>query len=344
MRKALRLAPKGLGRVHPNPLVGAVVVKNGRVVGSGAHESFGGPHAEIQAIRAAKSLARGARLYVTLEPCPHTGKTPPCVDRILQCGIQEVIVAVKDPNPRVRGRGILALKKAGLCVRTGILHEQASFLNKDYDHWMRTRMPYVVVKFAQSLDGKMHDIDGRSRWISGKTSRGLAHRLRAEADGIVVGVETVLADDPLLTVRLKGRRGRQPLKVILDSRLRTPLNAKVFSKSSPGKVLIATRRGVSAAKLKKIQHQAEVLRLPPTLAGVALKALFKELGRRGIVNILIEGGPKLIEDALSLKVVSEIYCFVAPKVIGRLPLRHAQELRSVSVRRIDRDFLVRGRF
>lgn len=327
--------------MHPNPLVGAVLVKNGRVIGQGAHERFGGPHAEVQAICSAKDSA-GATLYVTLEPCPHFGKTPPCTELILKAGVKEVVVASTDPNPKVKGSGLAFLKKAGLRVRAGLLKEEAEALNKDYNRWIRTGKPYVVVKYAQSLDGKIHDAMGGSRWISGSASRGLAQELRAKADAIVVGINTLLSDDPLLSVRLKGYRGRQPIKVVVDNRLRTPNRARIFSKASPGPVLIATIKRIPAAK-KRVQ-KAEILKCPALKGRVDLKFLFDSLGRRGIVNILVEGGAEVIADVLSRDLAQEVYCFTAPKVIANLSVSQAPALKESSVQKIGEDFLIRGTF
>ena len=344
MKKALRLAQRGLGRVHPNPLVGAVLVKNGKVVGSGAHEYFGGPHAEVSAIRQAKDGVRGARLYVTLEPCGHTGKTPPCTELLLKSGIKELVIGARDPNPKVNGRGISLLKKSGIKVRKGVLEEKARSLNKSYNHWIEKKMPYVTVKFAQSLDGKIHDFKGCSRWISGETSRSLAHRLRAEADAIVVGIRTILKDDPLLSVRLKKWKGRPPLKVVVDSKLKTPSRAKIFSKKSPGPVLIASTKFASRAAFRCLQKKAEIIKFPARVGRVDLKSLFRELGRRGVTSVLVEGGAELIAEVLSRKLAQEIYCFVAPKVLGNLPLSRAPKLRRARVRKIGEDFLIQGSF
>ncbi len=353
MKKALSLARRGLGKTHPNPLVGAVLVKNGRVIGEGAHENFGGPHAEVAAIRNAKGAA-GSTLYVTLEPCPHTGKTPPCTDLILREKIQKVVIAAKDPNPIVSGRGILALKKKGLNVAFGVLEAEALELNKDYNHWMKKKTPYTVLKFAQSLDGKIADFAGHSRWISGKASRRFAHGLRSEADAILVGVNTVLKDDPLLSVRSVSYRGPQPLKVILDSRLRVPLNARIFSKASPGRVIIATRASVSDPKFKALRSKAEVLRLPSKKGRPDLAALVRVLGKKGITNLLIEGGSEVIAEALARKLAHEIYCFIAPILLGGkeasgsvggvgFDLKKALKIRRFRVQRIGEDLLVRGK-
>jgi len=355
MKKALRLARRGLGSVHPNPLVGAVLVKNGRVIGEGAHENYGGPHAEVNAIRHAKAHPAGGALYVTLEPCAHHGKTPPCTRLILRSGIKKVLIAMKDPNPIVSGRGLARLKKAGVKIMTGILEDQASELNKDYSHWIQKKTPYVTLKFAQSLDGKIAH-SGRGRWISSLPSRRMVQRIRARADAILIGIETLLADDPLLSIRVKGWRGRQPAKIILDSALRTPLRSKIFSKASPGPVIIATTAKAPAAQAKILMNKAEILKLPGNKGRVDLSALFKILGRRGIASVLVEGGVEVIKDVLSKKLAHEIYCFVSPKRIGSrgVPgpiaakgireIQRALKIKRPTVKKVGHDFLIRGTF
>ncbi len=356
MKKALRLAQAGMGCVHPNPLVGAVLVKNGKVLGAGAHENYGGPHAEVHAIRRAKKKPAGSTLYVTLEPCAHYGKTPPCTDLILRSGIKKIVIGAGDPNPKVSGRGIRALKKAGLSVSSGILEDEALSLNKDYNYWVRKKIPYVTLKWAQSLDGKIHDPGGRSRWISSSQSRRLVHQIREKADAILIGIETLLADNPLLSTRLKNRLGPQPLKIILDSRLRTPLKAKIFSRVSPGPVLIATASSAPMAQVRRLMKKAEILKLPGKRGRVDLLALFKILGRRGVVSLLVEGGSEVIKNVLSRKLAREVYCFVAPKVIGRrgvpgpvvgkgiLGIQRALKIKGATVKKVGHDFLIRGSF
>lgn len=354
MKKALRLAKRGAGRVHPNPLVGAVLVKNGHIIGEGAHEKFGWPHAEVSAIRAAQGAA-GATLYVTLEPCPHTGKTPPCTDLILRVGIKKVVIAAPDPNPLVSGRGISTLRKKGVDVSVGVLEAEALELNKDYNHWVKEKTPYTILKFAQSLDGKIADSSGRSRWISGEDSRALSHGLRGEADAILVGVNTVLKDDPLLSARLASFRRTQPVKVVLDTHLRTPLNARIFSKASPGAVILATGVKETHPKFKSLRSKAELLRVPLKKGRIDLRSLFRALGRKGITHLLIEGGSEVTADVLAQKLAHEVYCFISPVILGGksapgsvggagFDLKKALKLRSVTTQRIGEDLLVRGAF
>ena len=242
MKRALNLARKGQGFVHPNPLVGAVLVKNNKIIGEGAHERFGGPHAEVNAIRRAAQSPAGATLYITLEPCAHTGKTPPCTDLILKSNIKRVVVGAKDPHPLVSGKGLRILRNKGVRVETGVLEKEAAAMNRDFNYWVRRKVPYVIAKVAQSLDGKIATKRGQSQWITGEEARRYGHGLRAASDAILVGVNTILRDDPRLSVRLGKGRGainRAPTKVILDSRLRTPLRARIFSKDSPPYIFIA---------------------------------------------------------------------------------------------------------
>ena len=354
MKKAIALAWRGSGNVHPNPMVGAILVKKNRVLGQGFHARFGGAHAEVNAIRGAKGRAAGGTLYVTLEPCAHFGKTPPCVDLIIESKIREVVVGALDPNPLVSGKGLRRLKKAGIRVRTGILKTACEDLNRDYDHWIRKRMPYVTVKVAQSLDGKIATKTGESRWISSEASRRFSQRLRAESDAILVGVNTVLKDDPRLSVRgLKNVR--QPLKVILDSRLRISLNARIFSKASAGPVMVAVTQKANRAKRDALRGKAEVVVVKEKKGKIDLRALLSELAKRGVLRVLIEGGGEVIGGAFSEKLVQEIYFFIAPIIIGGeeavssvagkgiMRLAEALKIREAKVELIDGDILVHGR-
>jgi diaminohydroxyphosphoribosylaminopyrimidine deaminase/5-amino-6-(5-phosphoribosylamino)uracil reductase len=344
MRRALELARRGEGKVHPNPMVGAVVVKRGRVIGEGAHERFGGPHAEVHALRQAGRAAAGATLYVTLEPCAHFGKTPPCTDLILSQKIKRVVVASRDPNPLVAGRGLAKLRKTGVRVVTGVLEREARDLNRAYFHWVRTKRPYVVVKVAQSLDGRIAARPGEPRWITGPAARKLGHGLRAASDAVLIGVRTALIDDPRLDARF-GKKGAAPVKIVLDSRLRTPADAKLFS--SKGAVLLATTRKAAVARRARYQGKAEVLMMPHKNGKVDLLVLLRLLGKRGIVQVLIEGGAEVIADAFARGAVNEAYIFIAPKVLGgRLArvdiLRRLSHLKKLDIVPIGRDVLAHG--
>ncbi len=319
MQKALELAKRGEGCVHPNPLVGAVIVKHGVVIGQAHHERFGGPHAEARAIQNCRENPKGATLYVTLEPCSHVGKTPPCSDAVIRSGVKRVVIGAKDQNPLVNGRGIRRLKNAGIQVSVGILEKEASDLNADFNRWVRDRMPYAVIKLAQSLDGKIATKTGESRWISGQKARDFSQALRASSDAILVGVNTLLTDDPALNVRngMEKKKGfKAPFKVVLDSFLRTPLDAKIFSEKTRGPVILATTRRAKKKRLALLRKKAQVLILPGKKGRVDLELLFRELARRGIVRVLVEGGGEVTADILGRKLAQEITWFVAPRIIG----------------------------
>lgn len=313
MSLALRLAARGKGRTSPNPPVGAVVVKDGRVVGRGWHRQAGLPHAEVEALEAAGEAARGATLYVTLEPCNHQGRTPPCTEAILAAGVARVVFGQRDPNPRVEGGGAARLRSAGLEVAQALEDECARF-NEAWTKWVRTGLPFGVLKGAVSLDGRLAATSGDSKWISSEVSRRTAHRLRAAHDAILVGIGTALADDPQLTCRLPG--GRHPLRVVADSRLRLPATARMLS--CPGETLIASLKGAPRDARTALEGAgAEVVELPADASGrVSLAALFGELGRRGVVSVLIEGGSELNAAALEAGLVDKLMIFLAPRLLG----------------------------
>ena len=345
MRLALELAAKGGGKTRPNPMVGAVVVANGRVVGSGYHRRAGGPHAEVVALRQAGARARGATLYVSLEPCAHTGRTPPCVEAVLRSGVRRVVAAMVDPNPLNRGRGIRRLKSRGLQVKAGVLEGAARRLNELFVNRMEKGRPFVTVKMAQSLDGKIATRAGQSRWITGPKARRWVHRLRSEVDAILVGIRTVLKDDPRLTVRSGGVKGAAPLKVILDSKLRTPPKARIFSSCGP--VLIAATAAAPRAREKRlVRAGAEVVRLPSRGGRVDLKALLKELAQREISHLLIEGGGETIASAFQARAVDRVAWFISPRIIGgrgaAAPFSNAAPLSNVEVEPIGPDWLVKA--
>ncbi len=314
MRRALELARKGWGWTRPNPLVGAVVVKDGEVVGEGYHACYGGPHAEAVALHEAGDRARGADLYLNLEPCVDFPgkKTFPCTDAILRAGIRRVIVATRDPNPCVDGRGLARLREAGVEVVEGVLADEARVLNEVFFHWIRARTPFVVLKLGMSLDGKIASRTRRSRWITGEGSRRLVHLFRARYGGILVGVGTVLADDPSLTVR--GVEGPRPLRVVLDSEGRIPLGAKVLS---PGArtVVATTERMPSETEAQLCAKGAEVWRLPGEGGRVDLRELLGRLGEE-TDSLLVEGGSEVAWSFLSQGLVHKVAFFYAPVVLG----------------------------
>ena len=316
MRRALELARRGEGRVHPNPMVGALLVRRGRILAEGAHEFFGGPHAERNALKDIRSVPPDATLYVTLEPCDHFGKTPPCSVEMIRRGVRQVVVAMKDPNPLVAGRGLRRLKKSGVAVRVGVLEKEAKELNRYYIHWVQNKTPYVTAKIGQSLDGKIATRTGQSRWITGEASRKRAHQIRKSSDAVLVGVNTLLKDDPLLTVRLPGAKA-QPLKVILDTSLKTPPGASIFSKRSPAQTLIFTSPRVSKHRIRQMEKKALVVVVPQTGSGMLdWRAILRSLGARGVTHLLIEGGGEVLGSAFSKKIVNEAYFFTSPRVIG----------------------------
>ncbi|MSQ61132.1 MAG: bifunctional diaminohydroxyphosphoribosylaminopyrimidine deaminase/5-amino-6-(5-phosphoribosylamino)uracil reductase RibD [Dehalococcoidia bacterium] len=353
MARAIALGDAVLGTTSPNPSVGAVIVKDGRIVGEGATLPPGGAHAERVALAMAGEAARGAALWCTLEPCPHTGRTGPCTEAIIAAGIREVHYALDDPDALVNGGGRAALEGAGIAVYAGEGAEGARRLHEGFLHQRRTGRPLVIAKFAASLDGKIAATGGDSRWVSGPETRAWAHRMRPTLDAIIVGVETVLIDNPLLTARPEGMTGavHQPLRVVVDSRGRTPLEAKVLS---PGaSTLVATtaqaggewRRGVTA-------RGAEVVELPQREGRVNLAALVDELGRRGALQVLVEGGGVLLGGFFDLGLVDKVTAVIAPLIIGgesaavggrgATRMADALRLRGVEVTRLGDDILVTG--
>lgn len=360
MTLALRLAAKGRGKTSPNPMVGALVVKNGCIVGRGYHHTPGQPHAEILALKQAGPRANGATLYVTLEPCCHLLKrTPPCVPAVVQSGVRQVVVAMADPHLSVKGRGIGALRRAGITVTTGIAQEEAVQLNRAYLHWTTTGRPYVILKAGMTLDGKVATAKGESQWITGPGARQDAHRLRSQVDAVVVGVGTVLKDNPTLTARLSDRplklAPRQPLRVVLDSTLRTPPTAAVCARQDRAKTLIVTTLRASRSRRRLFERAGvEVVSLSTKNGRVSFPALLTLLGKRGITSVLIEGGSTVNAAALREKLVNHIVLYLAPTLMGgqdakaviggRSPdrLDQALALRHMTVRRIGKDLVVEG--
>jgi len=354
MGRALELARRGLGRTSPNPAVGAVVVRDGAIVGEGYHRRAGEPHAERVALANAGEAARGARIYVTLEPCCHHGRTPPCTDAIVEAGIVSVIYALQDPDPRCAGRGEATLRAAGIDVLGGLMAEEAGRLLEGYIRHRRTGRPLVTVKLAMSLDGRIATRTGDSRWISGEQSRGIVHALRDHCDAVMVGVGTVLADDPALTTR-DVPSGRDALRVVVDSRARTPASARVIHGDSDAGCLIACTNAAPSDRVQALRDAgAEVPALPERAGHVDLGALMDELGARGALNVLIEGGGGLVAGALEAGVVDRMMLFYAPIVIGGedavagvggagvARVADAPKLRDVTTRRVGDDLLVEG--
>ncbi|QRG66876.1 bifunctional diaminohydroxyphosphoribosylaminopyrimidine deaminase/5-amino-6-(5-phosphoribosylamino)uracil reductase RibD [Brevibacillus choshinensis] len=315
MEMALELARGVRGQTSPNPLVGAVVVQNGQVVGMGAHLKAGGPHAEVHALRMAGDLAKGATMYVTLEPCSHHGKTPPCAEAVVAAGVSRVVVAVLDPNPLVAGKGIERLLSAGVEVKIGVCAQEATKLNEVFFHYIQTKLPFVTVKTASTLDGKIATATGHSRWITGEAARAEVHELRRTNDAILVGVGTVLADDPELTARSSGELyGKQPVRVVLDSQLRTPLTARIVQDPLATTWIFTTPE----ASEERRQAFAEVkhVKLITLDAPLSVMAVLKQLGELGITSLLVEGGAGVNGSFLQAKAIQKIISYVSMKLVG----------------------------
>ena len=354
MREALREASLGLGRVHPNPLVGAVLVRKNRIISRGHHAFFGGPHAEVNVVRNSKESPIGATLYVTLEPCAHTGKTPPCANFIAENKIREAVIGTTDPNPLVSGKGVKILKKMGVKVKVGLLRDECDKLNYGFNHWIKKNTPYVIVKTAQSLDGKSATKTGQSRWITGEKARARGHQLRAQVDAILVGVNTLVSDNPRLSHRQRAVVSH-PIKIVLDSSLKTPPTANIFSKQK-ARVWIATTAIAAKKKLKRYPAGTKILPINNSRKRVNIKELLRELGRRGVTSLLVEGGGETIASFFEARAVNEAYFFISPKIIGGREaktsvdgegikfLNESLKMREMTVEKLDEDLLIRGRF
>jgi len=318
MRRALELAERGRGLTSPNPMVGAVVVADrGEIVGEGFHARAGGPHAEIEALRAAGSRARGATLYITLEPCSHQGRTPPCAPAVIAAGVARVVASIGDPNPQVSGTGFNALRAAGIEVVVGVGAAEAELQNRAFLTAMRERRPHVTLKAGMTLDGKIADLHGGSRWITGEAARRHAHRLRSESDAIVVGIGTVLRDDPELTVRLGQPWPREPLRVVLDTTARTPVGARLIRAGRPSAAVIAVGAGAPEPRVRALAAAGATVVSCGTRDGrVDLGALLGELFAREVRAVLVEGGGEVHGAFLDAGLVDRVAMFAAPLLIG----------------------------
>jgi diaminohydroxyphosphoribosylaminopyrimidine deaminase/5-amino-6-(5-phosphoribosylamino)uracil reductase len=321
MKMALDLARKGQGFTSPNPMVGAVIVKNGQVVGQGYHQTLGGAHAEVNAIQDGGRYVKGGTLYVTLEPCHHTGRTPPCTEKILEAGIDRVVVAMKDPNPDVRGGGLEYLKQHGIKVVLGVCKDEAKKLNESFVKYVTTKRPFVIIKCAATLDGRIATRTGDSKWVTGEEARMFVHQLRHASDAIMVGINTVKKDDPELTTRLKDMQGIDPTRIILDTHLSISENAKVLRLVSDSDTIIVIGQGMSGSEIrdKKVrieQNRARVMEAPVKNDWIDLDILMDRLGAIGITSLLIEGGSRVLASALAAGIVDKIFFFYAPKILG----------------------------
>jgi diaminohydroxyphosphoribosylaminopyrimidine deaminase/5-amino-6-(5-phosphoribosylamino)uracil reductase len=321
MKKALELAKLGAGKCSPNPMVGAVVVKDGEIVGEGYHQEYGGPHAEVFALNEAGEKALGADIYVTLEPCSHYGKTPPCAQKLIDTGIKRAVVAMVDPNPEVAGRGIEMLREAGIKVELGLFKNEAQRLNEIFLKYIQSDYPFVYLKKAQTLDGYIASKTGDSKWITNSTARLEGHKLRHRVDAIMVGIGTVLADDPSLTARLDSKEGIDPLRVILDPDLEIPIGAKIINQESTAKTLIITSENDDPDILRKKKKllkkkQVDILSFETENKYFELREILKSLKKRKISSLLVEGGAKLSHTFLKENLVDKFYYFIAPKIYG----------------------------
>lgn len=353
MQRALELAEKGRGFTSPNPMVGAVIVKDGQIIGEGYHEKFGEAHAEVNAISSATESVEGATIYVTLEPCSHHGKTPPCSDLIIDKKLKKVVVAATDPNPLVSGRGLERIRKAGIEVVEGVLEKESNQLNEVFNKFITTKIPFVLMKYAMSLDGKIATETGDSKWISSERSREHAHHLRGYLSGILVGIGTVLKDDPQLTCRVPGYEN--PTRIVLDSELRIPLDSKILLDQNEATTLILTTEHASTSMQREIEKMDVEVHTVPELDGkVDLKKALAILGEKGIDGILLEGGGTLNAAALEAGIVDKVNIYIAPKIIGGAAaispvmghgvetMKDAFMLKDMNVTKLNEDLFIEG--
>lgn len=316
MQRAIALSQKGSGFVNPNPLVGAVIVKDDQIIGEGYHEYFGGPHSEVNAIESAAGKCAGATLYVTLEPCNHFGKTPPCSERIINEKFAKVIYGLKDPNPAVYGDGAGQMKSAGLKVMGGLLEKEIKKSNEIFVKYSANNIPYCAIKTAMTLDGKIATYTGDSKWISNEKSRGWVHELRHKYAAIMIGVNTVIKDDPLLTDRSGNPIKKNPVRIVVDSSARTPLHAKILDTTEAETVVAVTDQANKKSLDEFRKKGVTIIQCPPLDGKVNLAYLLKELGKKGIDSILLEGGSQLNFSALNEGIIDKVYSFISPKMIG----------------------------
>lgn len=347
MRRAFRLAVRGKGMVSPNPLVGAVLVKRDAIVGEGYHHRAGGEHAEVLALKQAQRRSRGATMYVNLEPCCHFGKTPPCTDAILEAGIKSIYIGTRDTNPIVSGKGIARLRRSGIVVHNGILREEARQLNECYFSYIEKKRPFIILKIAQTIDGKIADGNGSSKWITSDAARKKVHALRNDVDAVLTGIGTVLSDNPLLTPRLVRAR-KEPIRIVLDSRLRIPPDAAIVR---PG-TIIATLESGKQRKGEQLGSRGVILWTFRGKDRIPIRLLLRRAYREKIQSILIEAGAGIASSFLQEHLVDKAYFFIANKILGTGPspfdrmrhrtLRHAIQLENPVVQRIDGNILVKG--
>jgi len=354
MQRCIDIARNGIGRVSPNPMVGCVIVRKGKIVGEGFHRQFGGPHAEIFALLDAGKKTRGATLFVNLEPCAHFGKTPPCADAIVQSGISAVVIASKDPNPLVGGKGIRRMHEAGITVKVGLLRKEAELLNEKFFKFMNTGLPFVGIKLAQTLDGRIADIAGISKWITSEQARREAHRLRSEFDAVMVGANTVLKDDPELTVRFI--KSRNPIRVVVDGRMSLPTSRKIFNTNNAPTWVLTSTAAVKRNDRKVQRLVAQGVRVFTVTASGILStgSILKTLAAEGVSSVLLEGGGSLIAPFIKHSPADLLYFFIAPKILGGgldgirfdkpLSLHQHVKLKMTDMKNIGDDVLFEARF
>jgi len=314
MKSALEIASRGCGRVNPNPMVGAVIVKDGEIIGSGFHEKYGEAHAERNAIAACMSSPKDAALYVTLEPCCHYGKTPPCTDAIIKSGIGKVVVGALDPNPLVSGKGMEKLRQHGIRVTSGVLEKECRDLNEVFFYYITTNTPFVIMKYAMTMDGKIAAYTGKSKWITGEAARNNAHRDRHKYSAVMIGVNTVIKDDPLLTCRIDN--GRNPIRIVCDTHLRTPLDSQIVSTAKDIPTIIATACTDEAKQKWYAGKKCKVIAVPLKSGHIDLNELMVKIGKEKIDSILLEGGGTLNWSALRSGIVNKVQTYISPKILG----------------------------
>ena len=354
IKRALTLAERGRLRVSPNPMVGAIVVKEGKIVGEGYHKVFGKAHAEVNALDDAGDEALGATLYVTLEPCSRTGKTGPCTERIYEAGISRVVIGMIDPNPKESGRGAEFLRSKGISVEVGVLEERCHELNKGYVKFIQTGLPFITLKIAQTLDGRIATSTGHSKWVTSEEARKMGHRLRSKHDAVLVGIGTVLNDDPHLT--LHDTRGPLPRRIVLDSKLRVPLDSNVIADEIANRTIIVTSSEASKEKVQRIvERGSTVMVLNANENGhIPQDVLWKELGDLGITSVLVEGGSSVHTECLKTGYVDDIVIFFAPKLLGTgldsvgdLGIRNMNQallLKDLKIRRLSTDIMITAKY
>lgn len=357
MKRALGLAARAQGRTSPNPMVGAVIVKNGQLIGEGYHHKAGTPHAEVHALNEAGDQAAGATMYVTLEPCSHFGRTPPCADAVIKAGITRVVIAIRDPNPQVAGKGIERLREAGIEVEIGVMEHEATRLNEVFFKYIQTGLPFVALKTAMTLDGKIASYSGDSKWITGEDARYYVHQLRNIYDAILVGIGTVLKDDPFLNTRLEIADAKNPVRIIIDSNIDLPPTSNIARSSNEQRTVVFCSSSSDAQKREQLEALGvEFISLDVHYDLIPIEKVLGILGEMGLCSLLVEGGGKTNAYLLQQQLIDKVYWFIAPKIIGGREspspiggqgiefMKDALELKSMEIQKFSDDFLLTGYF